>query len=206
VSVAVDTRSQAAGTALKKAADSARRLRMVGDSVDHVRRLDDFYSTPPEAVHALLAVENFQGDILEPACGDGAISKVLEAAGHTVRSTDLVERGYGEAGHDFLMFGYPYRAANIVTNPPFKLAEQFVDRALEHADDKVVMLLKLNFLEGGKRAPWLKRTPLKKVWIFAKRLTFRIPGRETQGNGMIAFAWLIWEHGHTGDPTIGWLT
>lgn len=193
------------GQALRASQASARRLRLIGDTVNHVRHKDDFYSTPPEATRALLAVEAFAGPILEPACGDGAISRVLEAAGHEVRSTDLMARGYGEPGLDFVGVSYPYRAANIVTNPPFKLGEAFLGRALAHADRKVAMLLKLGFLEGAKRARILRHTPLAKVWVFAERLTFRIPDREQQGNGMLCFAWFVWDHAHSGPASIGHL-
>src|ERR1700674_3667292 len=62
----------------------------------------DFYPTPPEAVRALLSVEQFDGTIWEPACGYGAISRELEAHGHSVVSTDLIDRGYGQSGSDFL--------------------------------------------------------------------------------------------------------
>lgn len=81
------------------------------------REKDDFYPTPPEGTAPLLAVERFDGPIWEPACGQGHMSRVLEDAGHDVISTDLVHRGYGEGGVDFLMEWRP-RAPNIVTNPP----------------------------------------------------------------------------------------
>ena len=78
----------------------------------------EFYPTPPEATRALLSVESFEGDIWEPACGDGAISKVLEAAGYQVVSTDLIDRGFGAGGHNFLKSSRPL-AKNIITNPPY---------------------------------------------------------------------------------------
>jgi hypothetical protein len=193
------------GRSLSRSVSDARRIRMVGDTASHARRKDDFYATPPEAVAALLSVERFEGDILEPACGDGAISRVLEAAGHDVRSTDLVNRGYGEGGLDFLSLGYPYRAANVVTNPPFKLGEAFLERALLQADGKVALLLRQGFLEGGKRARMLRASPLARVWTFAERLTFRIPDRAEQGGGMLCFAWFVWDRAHRGPPTHGWL-
>jgi hypothetical protein len=65
-----------------------------------------------------LSVEAFEGDIWEPACGDGAISKVLETAGYRVVSTDLIDRGYGAGGHNFLKSTKPL-AKNIITNPPY---------------------------------------------------------------------------------------
>lgn len=92
------------------------------------RRLpNEFYPTPPEATRALLSVEEFDGDIWEPACGDGRIAKVLRAHGHAVVSTDLHAYGHGEAGVDFLRETAP-RAKHIVTNPPYGrgLADRFV--------------------------------------------------------------------------------
>ena len=62
----------------------------------------EFYPTPPEATRALLSVEKFDGSIWEPACGDGAISKVLQKANYSVVSTDLINYGFGESGQDFL--------------------------------------------------------------------------------------------------------
>jgi hypothetical protein len=58
----------------------------------------DWYPTPAWATQILMDVEPFVGAIWEPACGDGAMSKVMMAAGHTVYSTDLFDRGYGENG------------------------------------------------------------------------------------------------------------
>lgn len=78
----------------------------------------EFYPTPPEATRALLSVESFNGSIWEPACGNGAISKVLIEAGYDVVSTDLIDRGYGAGGHDFLKSDNPL-ARNIITNPPY---------------------------------------------------------------------------------------
>jgi hypothetical protein len=65
-----------------------------------------------------LSVEHFEGTIWEPACGDGAISKVLEAAGYDVISTDLIDRGFGQGGVDFLKTTKAL-GRNIVTNPPY---------------------------------------------------------------------------------------
>ena len=75
----------------------------------------DFLPTPAWATHALIDNERFSGDIWECACGDGAMSRVLENAARTVVSSDLYDRGYGEIGHDFLKS--QRKADNIVTNP-----------------------------------------------------------------------------------------
>ncbi|CAB4176061.1 hypothetical protein UFOVP1672_66 [uncultured Caudovirales phage] len=193
-----------ADAALTKSAAQTRRLRMVGDSPDDSRESNDFYPTPPMATDALLAVESFDGDIWEPACGDGAISKVLEAKGYRVISSDLVDRGYGETGTDFL-FEFAPRTKHIITNPPFKLAVQFIDKSLALTTGKVAMLLRITALEGIERRKMFEKTPLARVWIFSKRITFARGGVESHGGGMLAFAWFVWEHGYTGKPTLGWI-
>lgn len=170
------------------------------------REKDDFYPTWPGATSALLAVETFDGPIWECACGEGDMSRVLAAAGHKVVSTDLVDRGFGDAKIDFLMEWSP-RAPNIVTNPPFGLAREFVDKALSLTTGKVAMFLRLAFLEGIDRGEWLPSTPLARVWIMSRRVPMQ-RGRISEagdGHGVIAFAWFVWEHGHAGPASLGWL-
>jgi hypothetical protein len=191
-------------------ADSAARIGRayvrgcIPDPVN--RQKDDFYPTPPIATRALLGVETFEGPIWECACGDGAISKILEAAGHTVISTDLVDRGYGTQRIDFLM-EYRARAPNIVTNPPFKFAREFVDNALRLTTGKVAILARLAWLEGKSRRELFERSPLARVWVFSERVPIVRNGDEMMagGGGMIAFAWFVWEHGFAGKPTLGWI-
>src|SRR5829696_8575713 len=84
----------------------------------------DFFPTPSWATHALIAYEPFAGEIWEPACGNGAMSRVLERTGNCVISSDLYDRGFGEIGHDFLTTDRV--CENIVTNPPYNSAEGFV--------------------------------------------------------------------------------
>jgi hypothetical protein len=169
------------------------------------RQRDDFYPTPPEATQALLDVERFAGSIWEPACGDGAIAQVLEANEYTVISSDLVDRGYGESRIDFLMERV-LRAPNIVTNPPFKLAVPFVRHSLGLGAAKVAMLLKIAFLEGVERAELFRASPLARVHVFSKRVTFKNATRgEVNGSGMMAFAWFVWDRSHIGAPALGWL-
>ena len=170
------------------------------------RARDDFYPTPPEGTWALLSAIRFKGTIWEPACGDGSISRVLEAAGHKVTSTDLVDRGYGTSPVDFLL-DYQTKADNIITNPPFKLAEEFARHALDRATDKVALLARLAWLEGYGRRKFFESSPLWRVYIFSRRLRIQ-RGRAavaTDRSGMITFAWFVWKHGYYGIPKIGWL-
>lgn len=168
------------------------------------REINDFYPTPPEGTEALLNVESFTGSVWEPACGDGAMSKVISDHGHVVCSSDLINRGYGRWGVDFLADPPVYKTANIITNPPFKHAQEFAERALDLTTGKVAMLCRLAWLESVKRKPMFQSTPLSKVWVFSKRLHMARGGGETKG-GMIAFAWFVWDHSYGGEPRIGWL-
>ena len=102
--------------------ESARRGRRV-----FWRDPDDFYLTPPEVTRALLKVEKFDGKIWEPACGNGAMSSVLQEAGYDVVSSDLKDRGYGDVENFLTSIRV---SENIVTNPPFDHDEDFVRRAL----------------------------------------------------------------------------
>lgn len=97
---------------------------------------------------------------MEPACGEGHISEALKAAGYEVESRDLVDRGYGEVA-DFLAIDNLAWNGNIVTNPPYKYAQQFVEKALSIIPEgkKVAMFLKLTFLEGKARRNLFRSTP-----------------------------------------------
>jgi len=160
------------------------------------RKMNDFYSTPEIATIALLEREEFSGTIWEPACGDGAISKVLVDMGYQVESSDLIYRGYGKGGVDF--FQTKRVVDNIITNPPYKTAAQFVHYAVLSTRKKVAMLLRLTFLETKTRLPLFTKLPLARVYVFSKRLPF------IEGNA-IAYAWFVWEHGYAGKPNLEWL-
>jgi methylase of polypeptide subunit release factors len=78
-----------------------------------------FFRTPAWVTESLLARISLEGCILEPCCGDGAISQVLLARGYLVESSDIMDRGYGKCQNFFLR---TERADNIVTNPPYNNA------------------------------------------------------------------------------------
>lgn len=184
-----------------------QRSRLIGANLGN-REKDDFYSTPRSATEALLSVENFDGGVWEPACGDGAISRVLVAHGFDVASSDLVNRGFGETRVDFLM-ETRLRAPNVVTNPPFKLASQFARHALRLGAIKLALLLKVGFLEGIERGDLFDSEPFARLHVFRRRQTFLRNGDESVtmngAGGMIAYAWFVWDRAHSGKPTVGWL-
>lgn len=152
----------------------------------------DFFPTPRWATFALIDNERFSGDVWECACGDGAMSRVLEETAQSVFSSDLYERGYGEAGHDFLK---AHRSArNIVTNPPYNSAEGFVAAGIRQAKHKFALLLRLAFLEGANRNRTIfTRCPPARVWVFSERITFYPAGAERKGSGTTAYAWFVWD-------------
>ncbi|NLA32394.1 MAG: class I SAM-dependent methyltransferase [Mollicutes bacterium] len=179
---------------------------IAGMSITRDRVEDDFYATPTESVLKLLAVEDIIYPALEPACGDGAISKLLNGE---VISTDLVNRGYGNYQADFLKDNFS-KYATVITNPPFNLFQEFCEKALEIATNKVIMFGKLQALEGQKRATFMQNSPLKTVYVFKARQNPLRNGSAVDENGKpwastMAFAWFVWEIGYVGKPTIEWI-
>lgn len=177
----------------------------------------DLYETPPEATRALLHIEpGLPERIWEPACGPGAMARVLRAAGHTVLATDLVDYESPDqdaAGIDFL---FPmnwasdpiaaFRPGAIVTNPPFKLAAEFAQAAIERAP-RVCLLLRLAFLEGERRRAWFERSHLARVHIASRRIPMMHRNGwdgPRIGNSGMAFAWFVFDVAHRGPASIGW--
>ncbi|MEJ7934732.1 hypothetical protein WG907_10740 [Sphingobium sp. AN558] len=164
----------------------------------------DFFPTPAWATHALVDNEDFRGDIWESACGDGAMSKVLEQTGNKVISSDLFDRGYGESDHDFLDTWR--HAPNIVTNPPYNAAEGFVRTGIEKAGSKFALLLRLAFLEGANRQRTIfTDCPPARVWVFSERITFYPAGAIQKGTGTTAYAWFVWDKDALGGTELKWL-
>lgn len=129
----------------------------------------------------------------------------MKQHGYIVVSTDIIDRGYGCAftfwKQDFLSYEDTNVECDIITNPPYKLAQEFVEKALDLVEDgrKVAMLLKLTFLEGIKRNKLFKENPPKKVWVFSKRIKCAKNGEfEKYPSSAIAYAWFVWEKGYKG--------
>ena len=104
---------------------------------DKERQQHDYYATEPKAMELLLAEESFYPVIWECACGEGHLSKVLEEHGFEVISTDLVYRGFGDPEPlDFLKDTLENFEGDIITNPPYKYALEFVEQALKGKNGK----------------------------------------------------------------------
>jgi hypothetical protein len=164
----------------------------------------DFFPTPEWATFALMENEPFDGQIWEPACGDGSMARVLASKGNEVIATDLHDRGYGKSGIDFLDANR--KVDNIVTNPPYNAAEGFIRSGLRNAKSKFALLLRLAFLEGGNRSRTIfSTTPPVRVWVFSERITFYPAGAIKKGTGTTAYAWFVWEQNNRSDTELKWL-
>lgn len=166
---------------------------------------NDYYATEPRATELLLELEEFCHNVWEPACGEGHISKVLETRGYEVLSTDLIGRGYGLGDVDFLEAEADGSAFDIITNPPYKYAKEFVEKALElvPVGNKVAMFLKLTFLEGKARRELFRNNPPLRVYVASARLRCGKNG-VFEGSSMAAYAWFIWQKGHQGPCELRW--
>jgi hypothetical protein len=165
-------------------------------------RRDDLYETHPVAIRALLEVEAVPARIWEPACGPGAIVRVLRDAGHEVVATDLVDYGCPESvsGVDFLMeTRAPDNVGAILTNPPYKLAGRFVAKGLELCP-VVIMLLRLTFLESAARAAILDGGQLARIYVFSNRLPMmhRAGWTGPISTSATAYAWFVFDRNHLG--------
>lgn len=173
------------------------------------RECDDYYATDPIALELLLDKERFSKDVWECACGAGHLSKALERHGYHVKSTDLIDRGYGQGGVDFLRCFDTYDG-DIITNPPYKYAKEFVEHAIEIVTGwhRVAMFLRLQFLEGKARRILFEKYPPKLIYVASGRINCCKNGdfskQQRSDNSAQAYAWFIWEKGFSGEPTVRW--
>lgn len=175
------------------------------------RQKDDYYATDPKAVDKLLTVEKPFPIVWECACGEGHLAERLKEFGYTVYCSDLIDRGYAASRFDFLkMTSIPKAIENcdILTNPPYKYAKEFVLKALELVKQgrKVFMFLKLTFLEGKTRYEELfKKYPPKTVYVFSERISCIKNGKGEFNRGAVCYAWFVWEKGYFGTTQIKWI-
>lgn len=143
--------------------------------------------------------------------GGGHISDVLKKNGYTVHSTDLINRGYeGTVCEDFLKTAH-INAMDIITNPPYKFAREFVEHALDISIQgiKIAMFLKLQFLEGKARRKLFDENPPRVIYVSSGRLlcakNAEFEKMKAGGGSAVAYAWFIWEKGYRGDTVVKWI-
>ena len=178
------------------------------------RELHDFYATEPYAAELLLEQETFKRGIWECACGAGHLSKVFQKHGYITISTDLVDRGYGIGGVNFLTVPkgrFNLSQTDIVTNPPYSLAQEFIEHAFEllPVGGKCAMFLKLTFMESKSRKALFTKFPPYRIYVSSSRLQCAKNGDfEAYKNGVgtaVAYGWYVWVKGYNGDTVVKWI-
>lgn len=186
---------------------------LLGASNHSIRERDnyDYYATDPNAINKLFKIEDFSKNIWEPACGELHLSNRMMKLGKNVISTDIIDRTNGDIDKvlDFLdCYNNLYVNYDIITNPPYKYATEFVYKALELLNDgnKCAMFLRIQFLESLKRKKLFEKYPPKVVAVFSKRIKCAMNGDfGNTGSSAACYAWFIWEKGYKGDTVIKWL-
>lgn len=164
----------------------------------------DLYCTHPRAVEELLKLETLPERIWEPCDGLGHVSTVLSANGHKVRRSDITSRGRDIEELDFLKYDGVWDGA-IVTNPPYSCATDMIRKALSVVADgcKVVMWLRILFLESKERQRLFAEFPPKRVWVSSTRIPCSNRDGEFRPSAQ-GYAWFVWEKGYGGETALGW--
>ena len=190
---------------------------------NHERAEHDYYATEPKAADLICEVEQFEGGISENCCGEGHLSKRFIELCNEVVSTGLIDRGYGRGNIDFFKCDKAL-APNIVTNPPYKYAKEWVEHSLEliETGKKVALFLPIQFLESDSRRDLFKNNPPKTVYVCVNRILCGINGdftaKDKDGNTLYnkdgqpkkmssakCYAWFVWVKGYKGDTTLKWI-
>ena len=182
------------------------KLLFMGANSEHKREEHDYYATEPRAADDILSKEDFS-NIWECACGEGHLSKRFIERGKNVYSSDIIDRGYGDV-KDFLSIENQQWNGDIITNPPFKYAKDFVEKALYIIPEgnKVAMFLKIQFLESQKRKELFRKYPPKTIYVYSNRInTVRNGDFENFKSSTMLFSWFVWVKGYKGETIIKWI-
>lgn len=187
-------------------------LKVIGASnhTEETREINDYYATDPQALIDFLDAFNadnhkLSDHIWEPSCGEGNLSKVLEDRDHKVRSTDLIDRGYGQV-LDFLTVQDQKFDGDILTNPPYKYSEQFVKKALSivNTGKYVAMLFKIQFIESQRRHKLFTDHPPKFIYVHSRRIQIWKNNEKTSNNAL-CYAWFVWQKGSKDQTVMRWI-
>lgn len=183
----------------------SKRMLFGQDNADRVEH--DYYATDPKAAYLFLnsfLEKNDPSPFWEPACGEGHLAEVLEDYVLLDRSSDLIDRGYGEV-LDFLKEGGKY-GGSIITNPPFLLFEPFIEKALSlvSAGNFVIFFGRIQIAESKKRAPYFKKD-IHSIYLHTKRVGCAPNGDFTKVVYGMTYAWFVWQKGFKGAPKFYWI-
>lgn len=168
---------------------------IAGRQFSSTRERYDFYPTEPRWVHPLLRRIKFEGEILEPCAGDGAMAKVLQDAGYEVRASDIAPRAPWIQTADALQI---QSAQNIVTNCPFRGTFEMVQHWLPITRGHVAVLTVVSFLESKKRGAFFQINPPHKIIMVAGRMD--VFGKKSQ----FPHVWIVWKRGYQGPCFFEW--
>lgn len=178
------------------------------------REVNDFYATDPHALEIFLdklEQDNIKlhRNIWECACGQGHLSEVLKRKGYHVVSSDIFDRGYENTYIiNFLENINKNIKIDILTNPPYKYAEEFVEKSLEIQANGyyTIMFLKIQFLEGQARKKLFQKYPPKYVYVNSARQICYINGDMSKKmSSASCYCWFIWEKGWKGETIVRWI-
>lgn len=164
----------------------------------------DFFPTPPWATRALCEVvlpaqSLAKRSVWEPAAGEGHMAEVLAEYFQEIVASDVHDYGRGYAVGSFVGQGLDVMEINapigwVITNPPFNLAADFLERALNEATHGVALLVRLAWLEGGERYETIfRRWPPTAVAIFSERVPMTKGRWDPNASTATAYAWVVWE-------------
>jgi len=196
--------------------------KLVGSNPSIKRVEYDYYATPFESTENLMKKEKFTGNLwLEPCIGQGHIAKIILKYYPNIKldGIDIIKRNLifknpnlNFQQKDFLKFKTNNKYDNIITNPPYSIAQKFLEKSMELVKDegKIALFLKIQFLEGIKRKQMFKKYPPKFIHVFSKRQTPMRNGSAFDANGKkwnntMCFAWFVWEKGNEEFPIIKWI-
>jgi hypothetical protein len=157
----------------------------------------DAYWTPPEATKALMAIERLPKAIADPCCGTGAILDVLTNARHSTFGADIVDYGWPYTViRDYLAEPVMMNDTGIVTNPPFRLAEAFIRKAIADDCKFHAWLMRTNFLESVARLKLWRDHPPSRIWISSRRLPMmhRFGWEGPRASSNVSYAWFVWDN------------
>ncbi len=191
--------------------------KLAGGNPENGRVENDYYATNPKAVKMLLDNYKFNGlKYIEPCVGEGHIAKTVKeylSNNITIHGVDLIDRGYEDTEvADFLTYETNEKYDGIITNPPYSLAKEFIEKGMKllNENGQMAMFLKIQFFEGLKRKEMFEKYPPKYIYVFRSRMATWNNGKELDAIGKrwattMCHAWFIWEKGSKSEPIIRWI-
>lgn len=175
------------------------------------RHPDDWYVESSWVTAGMLEKVQFTGLIVDPCCGMGNTLDAAKAAGYDTHAMDIVMRGKVSERHLFQkqdFFADDRPLPNVISNPPYKYDEAFVQRAIDRSQRITAVLLSVRWANAGARSRWLESLPLRYVLAVSPRPSMPpgpvIEAGDKPGGGIQDYSWYIFFRGYTGKPEFGW--